>query len=92
VAIIYNQRLLDEKIITWMRKYYVGFFDTSENFRGHEFEKHGSCWNPPKPDDLKDWHNKYFNTIKGLNDRFNLLTILTKAGIVPSNKKTYTAN
>lgn len=34
-------------LVNWMNQYFVGVYNNSINFRAHEFQTHGTCWNDP---------------------------------------------
>ena len=48
-----------------MNKYYTGLYNDEKQFRAHEFEKHGTCYqfNESRPN-LETMENEFFNKIK----------------------------
>jgi len=74
-----------------MNTYFVGLYSDAVGFRGHEFEKHGTCWNPTPLDvDLKSYENQYFGKIRELDAKYDLMSALVHGGIEPGDNVTYT--
>ena len=66
---IKNKSLLD-----YMNTYYISGYHTNEYFWGHEYNKHGYCYNQRNNIDVNDYE-KYFEKAKELYINYNLSNI-----------------
>jgi ribonuclease T2 len=70
-----------------MALYWPSLNGPNNDFWSHEWSKHGTC--AALQDNLLSSQEKFFNTTLALRTNLNAEGALTKAGIVPSNSKTY---
>ena len=63
---IKNQTLYED-----MKKYYPGLFSTNERFWGHEYNKHGYCYNQRNEIDVNDYE-KFFLKVFEIYNKYDL--------------------
>ncbi|KAM3136684.1 hypothetical protein pb186bvf_011129 [Paramecium bursaria] len=89
----FNPKLLSQKTQNELDAAWVGFYNPTINFRGHEWNKHGSCWD--ENDDLVPQYpgltpqEEYFQTALQLWRQYNIYQILIKANIKPDSSNQY---
>jgi len=64
-----------------------GLYSSPTQFHGHEWTKHGTCWNDPDASGNKI--NDFFTQVITIAQSMDIYNILAKAGITPSNSQTY---
>ena len=77
----------DKELSTFMNTYYVSGYHTNEYFWGHEYNKHGYCYNQRK--NLNVTHYEiYFKKVKDIFSNYNFSTIfldIYKDKIIPGD-------
>ena len=64
----------DKSLLNYMNTYYISGYHTNEYFWGHEYNKHGYCFNQRNNIDVNDYE-KYFGKVKELYIKYNLSDI-----------------
>ncbi|KRX04367.1 Ribonuclease T2-like protein [Pseudocohnilembus persalinus] len=86
----YVESEIDMEILDWMNKYYVGLYNDSVEFRTHEYEKHGSCYNYDKSITTNaQRENFFFGKIKDLANQYDIVKAMNDYGIYPDDTKKY---
>ena len=75
VIILFRQLLLcikNKELLNFMNKYWLSCYHANEYFWGHEYNKHGYCYNQRKGYDVNDYE-KYFQKSKEMfiNNNFD---------------------
>eukprot|EP00753_Platysulcus_tardus_P016594 PLAT5869.1.p2 GENE.PLAT5869.1~~PLAT5869.1.p2 ORF type:complete len:225 (+),score=104.30 PLAT5869.1:29-676(+) len=86
-----NQQFDQSKIsdlVGEMSVYWASYESTDASFWAHEYEKHGTC--AEKVSSMATEHG-FFSTALSLRKKTNLATVLSEAGITPSNSYYYDA-
>ena len=76
-----TQALLDS---SW-----VGFYNDIDDFRSHEWTKHGTCWQGRSLVDSNQVQENFFLTVHSLWKNYDLFRGLAQAGVHPSNSQLY---
>jgi ribonuclease I len=64
----------DNSLLNYMNTYYRSGYHTNKYFWGHEYNKHGYCFNQRNNIDVNDYE-KYFEKVKELYIKYNLSDI-----------------
>ena len=64
----------DKSLLDYMSTYYISGYHTNAYFWGHEYNKHGYCYNQRNNIDVNDYE-KYFEKAKELYIKYNLSDI-----------------
>ncbi|KRX04294.1 Ribonuclease T2-like protein [Pseudocohnilembus persalinus] len=89
----YVQSELKSDLLNWMDEYYVGLYNDSEDFRAHEYEKHGTCYNYDSDVTTNaEKENAFFGKIQDLTNQYDLVKAMNEYGIYASDSKLYNQN
>lgn len=72
-----------------MDKYWVGLYNSVDDFRTHEWTKHGTCWKGQTLFKSAQLQDSYFGTVLALRSTYNLFDGLRQAGINPSDSSLF---
>jgi len=69
----YDESTISSSTLAKINKYWVGGWSSSKEFRTHEWNKHGTCWNDPSKtsDNLKKGssvEDDFFHKVMDVND------------------------
>ena len=81
-------KIKDKSLLDFMKKYYPSGYHSNEYFWGHEYNKHGYCYNQRNKINIDDYE-KYFEKAKELYTKFdfeNILINIYKNKIEPGDK------
>ena len=98
----YNEGSLQQSTVAQLDSYWVGLYSSSQTFRKHEWEKHGTCWVSGASSSFRRLLSKvlgasqndqdtYFAEVLSAHSKYNLVHILSANDITPSDTKSYTA-
>ncbi|KAL1867664.1 Ribonuclease T2 precursor (RNase T2) [Diaporthe australafricana] len=84
-------------LLQFMQTYWLSDSSTPEAFWEHEWSTHGTCVSTLDPDCYASYQAgeeavAFFQTVVNLFKSLDTYTVLSKAGIVPSNSATYTSS
>lgn len=84
-------------LLDFMNTYWLSDSESAEAFWEHEWSKHGTCISTLEPSCLSNYQTgeeavTFFQTTVDLFKSLDTYTVLSKAGIVPSNSATYTSS
>jgi ribonuclease T2 len=85
----YNPKEFGSGTVTQLDRFWVGLYNDVNDFRGHEWTKHGTCWQGPSLFESSSQQESFFRTSLALHQTYNLFDGLRRAGITPSDTKTY---
>ncbi|KAI3623963.1 hypothetical protein CBS14141_002391 [Malassezia furfur] len=83
-------------LLAWMNKYWVSQGQPNSDFWAHEFSKHATCYSTFDTPCYGEHHEEhadvidFFETVARFHKRLSTYSWLEDAGIVPSNKTSYT--
>jgi len=85
-----------------LREHWSGLYNSQEGFLKHEWDKHGTCWNPsygnpskidstiaPLLRSNKPTPDSYMALVVSLSKKYNSYEFLKSAGVIPSSTKSY---
>ena len=86
----FNQKLLTDKMLDFMDKYWYTYITnrTNSSFWEHEWDHHGTCAVAGDTKKIPDQKSYFQNTID-LYNTYNISLILSKANILPGMTKSY---
>ncbi|EAS03046.1 ribonuclease T2 family protein (macronuclear) [Tetrahymena thermophila SB210] len=76
--------LINQSDIEYIQLYWNSFYNDTENFRIHEWEKHGTCFEGSQ--------TQYYNVVSKIHKQYNPISALAKRNIFPSNDKNYSVS
>ena len=79
--------IYDKDLSKFMNTYYISGYHTNEYFWGHEYNKHGFCYNQRKDLDVNNYE-KYFQKVKDMFLNYNFANIfldIYKDRIIPGD-------
>lgn len=77
---------LSSSVTSLLETVWLSDSGTPQSFWQHEWQKHGTCVEPPTTPDA------FFTEVVGLYNRVGVQSLLAKAGVTPSNSNTYSLN
>ncbi|KKY39658.1 putative ribonuclease t2 [Diaporthe ampelina] len=86
-----------DSLLQFMNTYWLSDSESAEAFWEHEWSKHGTCISTLEPSCYTDYQAgeeavAFFQVVVDLFKSLDTYTVLSKAGIVPSNSATYTSS
>lgn len=86
-----------DSLLDFMNTYWLSDSESPEEFWEHEWSKHGTCISTIEPSCYSDYQTgeeavAFFQIVVNLFKSLDTYTVLSKAGIVPSNSATYTSS
>ncbi|KUI55412.1 Ribonuclease T2-like [Cytospora mali] len=84
-------------LLDYMDTYWLSDDESNEKFWEHEWSTHGTCVSTLDPDCYTDYETgeeavDFFQVVVDLFKTLDTYSVLSDAGIVPSNSKTYTSD
>ncbi|KAG8168967.1 hypothetical protein KVR01_001716 [Diaporthe batatas] len=86
-----------QSLLDYMNQYWLSDSESPEAFWEHEWSKHGTCISTIEPSCYSGYQTgeeavDFFKIVVNLFKSLDTYTVLSKAGIVPSNTATYTSS